>query len=70
MDWLLDFLPIVFLLLFVVVLGSIVRKDTEEQQAEWEKEEERKARVRALSPQPSYEERMGVQYGPTGEQDE
>ena len=70
MDWLLDFLPIVFLLLLIVVLGAIARKDTEEQQAEWEEEEDRKARIRALSPQPSYEERMGVQYGPTGAQDE
>jgi hypothetical protein len=69
MDWLVDLYP--FLVLFVasVTLGYYARKETLKQEKEWKEEEARKARVRDLSPQPSYEERMGVRYGPTGTQE-
>jgi hypothetical protein len=46
-----------------------VRKALKASTAEWKEEEARKAKVRALRPQPSYEERMGVRYGPTGPHD-
>ena len=65
----LQVLPLSLFLLFVGVLSYYARKETKAVDFEWEKEEKRKARVRALSPQPSYEERMGVSYGPTGTQD-
>ncbi len=57
---------------FLLVGGTLAyfaRKETQETESEWKEEEDRKARVRALSPQPSYEERMGVRYGPTGSHD-
>ena len=55
-----------FLGVFAGVLWYYVRKEMKATDSAWEKEEERKAKVAALSPQPSYEERMGVQYGSTG----
>ena len=70
MDTILDLFPIVAFLSVVIFLGVGARTETHEQEAEWKKEEERKARIRALSPQPSYEERMGVSDGPTGTQNE
>jgi hypothetical protein len=44
-------------------------KGAKESASEWDEEEKRQQRVKDLYPEPpSYEERMGVQYGP--EQDE
>ena len=60
------FFQILPFLLFAGTLAYFARKETQATESEWKEEEERKARVRALSPQSSYEERMGVQYGPTG----
>jgi hypothetical protein len=40
-------------------------KDSKKRGAEWDEEEKRQQRVKDLYPEPpSYEERMGVQYGP------
>lgn len=50
--------------LFVWVHFSLWR-DAKKNAAEWDAEQERLQRVKDLSPEPpSYEERMGVQYGP------
>jgi hypothetical protein len=39
-------------------------RDAKKRDAEWDEEEKRQQRVKNLYPdQPSYEERMGVQYG-------
>jgi hypothetical protein len=65
-----DFLQAVPLLLGVGTLYWFSRKALKKETEEFKEEEARKARIRALSPQPSYEERMGVQYGSTGTQDE
>jgi hypothetical protein len=69
MDTFLDYYPLILLFVASATLGYYARKETMKQEKEWKEEEERKARIAALSPQPSYEERMGVQYGPTGTQE-
>jgi hypothetical protein len=60
------------LLVFVFFsLSYIVRKQNEELETERKSQEEQRARVRALYPESkSYEERMSVRYGPTGEHEE
>jgi hypothetical protein len=59
-------LPYVLLFLVAGFYTFYVRKALKAANSEWKEEEARKARIRALNPQPSYEERMGVSYGPTG----
>ena len=66
MDQLELFLQVLPFLVIVGVLAYYARKAMKASDSAWEKEKERKARVAALSPQPSYEERMNVQYGSTG----
>ena len=66
-DPLYSFLQSIPLLLGVGTLYYFARKALKKETEEFKTEEERKAKLAALSPQPSYEERMGVQYGPTGE---
>jgi hypothetical protein len=68
MDELIDFLSALPVVLFVGTLWYFSRKAMKKETEEFKAEEERKAKLRALSPSPSYEERMGVQYGPTGTQ--
>jgi hypothetical protein len=70
MDQFQDYVPFVLLFAASASLGYFARKEMLKQEKEWKEEEARKARIRDLSPQPSYEERMGVQYGPTGSQNE
>jgi hypothetical protein len=65
-DELYSFLQSLPLVLGVGTLWYFARKSLKKETEEFKEEEARKARVAALSPQPSYEERMGVQYGPTG----
>lgn len=52
----------------VLVFGwihFILRKHAKKSASEWNEEEKRQQRVKDLYPeQPSYEERMGVKYGP------
>ncbi len=67
-DQLYSFLQSLPLLLGVGTLYYFARKSLKKETEEFKEEEARKAKVRALSPQPSYEERMGVRYGPTGSQ--
>ncbi len=61
-----QFLQVLPFLLFAGVLAYYARKEMKATDSAWEKEKERKARVAALSYQPSYEERMNVKYGSTG----
>ena len=62
-----DFLQAVPLLLAISTLYWFSRKALKKETKEFKEEEARKARIAALSPPPPpYEERMGVQYGPTG----
>ena len=70
MDQLEQILQVLPFLIFAGVLSYYARKEMKATDSAWKKEQERKARVAALSPQPSYEERMGVQYGSTGPKDE
>jgi hypothetical protein len=67
-DQLYSFLQSLPLLLGIGTLYYFARKAMKKETEEFKAEEERKAKLRALSPPPSYEERMGVQYGPTGTQ--
>ncbi len=69
MDQLEQFLQVLPFLVIAGVLAYYARKEMKATDSAWKKEKERKARVAALSPQPSYEERMNVQYGPTGSHD-
>jgi len=56
-----------FILLPILMLAAYVQVRVDQIKKEGEKELERRERVRALYPdRPSYEERMGVQYGPQG----
>ena len=64
-----EILLFVILLLPLVLLSAFSKKEAEAREIEQKKEDERRARVSALYPEPlSYEERMGVQYGLTGPQ--
>ena len=59
-----------FIVLPLLMLATYVQVRVDQGRKEWEREQERQARLKALYPeQPSYEERMGVQYGPQGPQE-
>jgi len=68
-DELYSFLQAVPILLVLGTLYYFARRQMKKELDEFKEDEARKARIRALSPKPSYEERMGVQYGPTGSQE-
>ena len=65
-DQLYSFLQSLPLLLGIGTLYYFARKSFKKETEEFKAEEERKAKLAALSPPPSYEERMGVKYGSTG----
>jgi len=61
----------IILFLFVFGLVYITQKESQELEDELKKEDDRLAKIRSLYPEPlSYEERMGVKYGPTKPSDE
>ena len=66
-----EFILLMMMFLVVVVFGAIIRAESDEREREAREEEERRARVKALYPDPpSYEERMGVRYGQKEEEDD
>ena len=53
-----------------LMLAGVIRKAREVREVEEKREDDRKAKLKALYPDsPTYEERMDAQYGPTGPQD-
>lgn len=65
----LKWVPAGIVFLVFAWIHFILWKDAKKRDAEWDEEEKRQQRVKDLYPDPpSYEERMGVQYG--SEQDE
>lgn len=56
-------------LLFILPIAMLVilaQVKLDQEREDWENEEERQRRLKELYPRPSYEDRMGVRYGPQG----
>lgn len=65
-----ELLFLLWIILISLTLAGIMRKGTELREVEEKREDDRKAKLKALYPDPpTYEERMDAQYGPTGPQD-
>ena len=65
MERLLEIFLWLIILLPILLLAVLAQVRNEEAREEWKNEQERLERIKALYPDPpSYEERMGVRYGP------
>ena len=63
------YVPLGIVVFFFGWIHFLLWKESKVRDSEWDEEEKRQQRVKDLYPDPpSYEERMGVQYGP--DQDE